>query len=258
MLAQMLADFFVFPALLVFFRVSSCIMVMPGVSDISVNVRARLFLAVFVTAAMFPVLSDSMPSLPQASSTMLRYVLAEFVMGILMGIGARIFIVALQIAGEMISFMTGLQASTLFDPSMGGNTTAPSLFLTMTGLILIFAINLHHTIFIGLIESYQYFPAGQIPLWGDTAQGITRVVADMFLVGVKMSAPVVTVGFLVYVGFGIFNRMVSQIQIFFVALPLNIMIGLFFLWVTLGSMLLLFAHELTEHALLISIEEQTK
>jgi len=73
-------------------------------------------------------------------------------------------------------------------------------------------------------------------------------------VGVKLAAPIMTVGFLIYVGFGIFNRLIPQLQVFFVALPLTITVGIFMLGVSLGGMVLLYSNELLEHAVLFAQE----
>lgn len=210
-------------------------------------------LAVMVSFAMFPVLEPTLPLLPESTTLLLKYIFAEFVMGVIMGIGARLFMNALQIAGEVIAFMSGLQASTLFDPSIGGQTSAPSLFLSVVGGMLVLALNLHHMAIQGVMESYQIFPPGEIPLWGDSALAVARTLTDAFAIGVKMAAPIMVVGFLTYVGFGVFNRLIPQIQVFFVALPLNIVIGIFFLILTLSSMLMLFGEELANHLFLITL-----
>lgn len=227
-------------------------MIFPALSDISVNMRFRLMLAVMVSLAMFPILEPQLPLLPENSTLLLQYVFAEFVMGVIMGISARLFMNALQIAGEVIAFTSGLQASTLFDPSIGGQTSAPSLFLSIVGAMLVLALNLHHMAIQGVMESYQVFPVGEIPLWGDSALAVARVLTDAFAIGVKMAAPVMVIGFLTYVGFGVFNRLIPQIQVFFVALPLNIVIGIFILALTISSMLTLFGEELANHLFLIT------
>lgn len=236
-------------------RLGTCIMVMPGVSNITVNMRFRLHLAVMISLVMFPVLETSMPALPEKTSLMLGYLFIEFIMGILMGISARLFVATLQIAGEMIAFMAGMQASTLFNPGVGGQTSAPSLFLTITGITFIFVINLHHVIFQGVLESYHMFPAGTtLPLMGDSARGLIQVLSDIFHIGVKMAAPIMVMGFLTYVAFGVFNRLIPQLQVFFVSLPLNITIGIFMMIITLSGMFGLFAKEVYEHAFLLTIE----
>lgn len=231
-------------------------MIFPGLSDVSINTRVRLLLAVFCTFAMFPILEESIPLMPESTTKMLEYIFIEFAVGVMMGISARMFVVAMHVAGELISFSAGLQASTLFDPSMGGNSTAPSLLLSMLASVLIFVTNLHHVMLLALMDSYNMFPVGNMPSLGDAAQAVTQVMSDLFLIGVKLASPVVAVGFLVYVGFGVFNRLIPQLQVFFVAMPLTIVIGLFVMAITLGGIVTLFIAELFDHAVLFTQEQK--
>jgi len=249
-----IASLLVFPFMLLLSRFGACFMIFPGISDLSVNVRTRLLLAFFVSLALFPLLEPTMPLLPDKVSTLVGYIFVELVIGIMMGVSARIFSSAMHFAGEIIGFSIGLQASTLFDPTSGSQSTAPALFLGMVGTVLIFALNMHHVIIQALADSYNYFPSGTLPDLGDAAQAVTTVVQDVFVIGVKLSAPIMTVGFLIYVGFGIFNRLIPQLQVFFVALPLTITVGIFMLGVSLGGMVLLYSSELLEHAVLFTQE----
>jgi flagellar biosynthetic protein FliR len=249
-----LASFFVFPLFLIFARVGTCIMVYPGLSDITISSRIRLWLAVFCSLAMFPILEPSMPTLPGSTSKVFEFLFIEMAIGLMMAVSARIFVSAMHVAGELISFSAGLQASNLFDPSLGGNSTAPSLLLTLTATLLVFVTNLHHVMLLAVLESYNMFPTGDLPLIGDAAQAVTRVVANMFLIGVKLAAPVVAVGFLVYAGLGVFNRLIPQLQVFFVAMPLTIVIGLFMMSITLGGIVTLFTAQLQDHAVLFTQE----
>ena len=124
-----IASLFVFPFMLILFRLGACLMVFPGVSDIAVNTRARLGIAVAASVAMFAMLEPSMPPLPTTNSAFISAILIEVVIGISMGLSAKLFSSALHVGGELISFTSGLQAATMFDPGAGGNSTAPSLFL---------------------------------------------------------------------------------------------------------------------------------
>lgn len=231
------------------------LMTMPGYSDLAINQRVRILLAFFISLAMFPILDDSLPLMPNTTSAFVMLLFTEVAIGIMIAIGARIFMSAMTVAGEMIAFSAGLQAATLFDPRSGSSTTAPGLFLGMVAAVLIFASGLYLVMVQAVLDSYQHFPPGNLPDLGDSAQAITTVVADMFLIGLKLSAPIVIVGFLGYCGFGIFNRMIPQLQVFFVALPLTIVVGIFLLGLTLGGMVLLFTDQLIEHAVIFTQDD---
>ena len=160
---------------------------------------------------------------------------------------------ALNTAGELIGYTSGLHAASLFDPRSGASTAAPALFLSMTVVTLIFVTNVHHIMIEAVFESYEYFPVGVLPELEDTAYAITKVIVDMFRVGIKIAAPVMVIGFLTYVSFGIFNRLIPQLHVFFVALPITIVGGLFVLGVAISSMITLFMDELIQHLVLVAV-----
>jgi flagellar biosynthetic protein FliR len=247
-----LASLFVFPFFLVFFRVAAAVMVFPALSDPSVNPRTRLLIAGGIALILWPMVGATLPALPETISQLAMYIIVELVLGLMMGIAARLFMSAMSVAGEMIAFSTGFQAATLFDPISNTNTTAPTLFLLITAGVLVLASNLHHVLIEGIMESYQLFPPGTLPPVGDVAQAVVGLVRDLFYVGLKIAAPVVVVGFLGYVAFGIFNRLIPQLHVFFVALPLTIVVGMFVLASALSLMLTLFVTELHNHVMLFN------
>ncbi len=245
-----IANLFVFPFFLIFMRFGSAIMIFPAYSDLSISKRIRLLLALFISLAMFPLLESKMPDLPEANSVMVSYIVIEVFIGISLAISSRLFMTALNTAGELIGFTSGLQAASLFDPRSGTSSSAPTLFLSVTAVTLIFITDLHHDMLIAIYDSYNYFPVGELPNLEDTTFAVTKVILDMFRIGIKIAAPVMVVGFLTYVAFGIFNRLIPQLPVFFVALPITIIGGLFVLGVSLASMITLFMDELTQHLVL--------
>jgi flagellar biosynthetic protein FliR len=248
-----IANLFVFPFFLIFLRMGSAIMVFPGFSDVSISPRIRLLIALFVSLALFPLLEPTMPTLPDKKSVLVGYIFVEMFIGIALAISGRLFMAALNTAGELIGYTSGLHAASLFDPRSGASTAAPALFLSITAVTLIFVTNLHHTMIEAVVESYAYFPVGELPELEDTAFAITKVIADMFRIGIKIAAPVMVIGFLTYVAFGIFNRLIPQLHVFFVALPITIAGGIFVLGVAVSSMITLFMDELTQRLVLMAV-----
>lgn len=250
MLTAIINNAVLFPWFLVFLRLGGMIMVFPGIGDSSVNPRVRLWFSVVASLAMYPAVFDSLPALPEQISILIAIILSELLLGILFGIAARIFISAMTVAGDVLSFMSGFQASMLFDPGAQAQTTAPATLLGLMGTLLVLITGLHLFMIETVAQSYTIFPVGQLPLMGDVSQAVIFVLRDAFTLGVKLAAPVLAAGFLVYVSFGVLNRLVPQVQAFFVAMPLNVLIGLLMLGLTLGTVLTLFTQEIFDHALL--------
>lgn len=248
-----IASLFIFPFLLVFFRLGAMVMVAPGFSDSAVNMRARLLIAVVVAAVMFPLLADTMPALPDKTGIMVRFIMVEIVVGICLGLAAKIFMAVLNIGGEIIAYMSGFQAATLFDPSSGANTTAITLYLMIVAGVLLFSFNVHHILLKGVLESYTVFPAGTFPELSPTVMAVITLVDNVFRIGVQISAPVLVSGFLGYMLLGVFNRLIPQLQVFFVAMPVTITFGLLMLMASLAIMFTVFMAEMGEHINLFGI-----
>lgn len=248
-----ITSLFVFPFFLIFLRVGAAVMVFPGFSDSSLNTRTRLLVALLISFTFFPLLQSQMPTLPATILPFLTLVFGEIIVGIVLAFGARLFMAALNVAGELIAFMSGLQAASLFDPRTGSNTIAPAIFISIVAVTLIFAMDIHHLMIEGIIDSYSLFPPGKLPSVGDSLAALVQVVSDTYVVGVKISAPIVVMGFLSYVGFGIFNRLIPQLQAFFVAVPITVAIGLVMMAATLSFMMLIFMEELAQHLILFNI-----
>ncbi len=223
-------------------------MVLPGFNDRAINPRARLMVALGISLVFWPLLADELPGLPGSAGILATMLFMELFIGIAFGTMARMFMAALNVAGELIGFQIGFQAAMLFNPQSGSNTTAISILLLLIMGVMIFATDLHHLFIEGVLETYAVFPVGQFLDLGLLAQTGVKVLADAFVAGVKIAAPVMVTGFLGYAAFGIFNRIVPQMQVFFVALPLTIMIGLAMLTASLSAMLLVFTQELTQMA----------
>ena len=114
-------------------------------------------------------------------------------------------------------------------------------FLSVVAVALIFAFDLHHLLIRAIADSYTLFrPGGGLPT-GDFAALAVKVVAESFLVAIQLAAPFLVFGLVFYVGLGILSRLMPQVQIFFVAMPANILLGFVILMLLMGSIGLVFA-----------------
>ncbi|PCI56072.1 MAG: flagellar biosynthetic protein FliR [Alphaproteobacteria bacterium] len=217
--------------LLTFTRIGTAMMIMPGLGDSFVSPRVRLHMALGISFVLFPVVLPYMPSPIPPTFALATLIIMELVIGVLFGTVARIFMIALDTAGMIISMQSGLANAQVFNPSLATQGSIMGAFLSMTGVLLLFTLNLHHLLIIGLVESYELFPLGSIPDTGSMAEFVSQAIAASFLVGVKLASPFIVLTLIIYVGMGVLSRLMPQIQVFMVALPLQILLSitLFFL-----------------------------
>jgi flagellar biosynthesis protein FliR len=164
----------------------------------------------------------------------------EILIGAVLGLAARLTISALQVAGSVIAQQLGLGFVTAVDPTQGQQGLILGNFLTILGVTLIFATDLHHLVIAALNDSYKLFQPGDIPLFGDVAALTTRTIADAFRIGIQLSAPFLVFGLLFNLGLGVLSRLMPQMQVFFVGIPLSILLGFLILLLVVGAMMATF------------------
>jgi len=223
--------------MLTFGRVGTMVMLLPGVGEMNLPVRVRLTIALVLTAIVLPLHQKAYTvSLTELGPVLLMFG-QEMLIGAVLGLTARLAIASLQIAGSVIAQQLGLGFVTAVDPTQNQQGVLVGNFLTLLGITLIFATDLHHLVIAALNDSYTLFAPGELPLVGDMAQHVTSVVATAFRIGIQLSAPFLVFGLLFNLGLGVLSRMMPQMQVFFIGLPLSILLGLLLLLLVMGAMM---------------------
>jgi flagellar biosynthetic protein FliR len=231
--------------MLVFARIGTMIMMLPGLGEMSVPRRIRLTLALVLSAVLLPLHRAAYEVDLTTFGPVLILMCQEIFIGAVLGLTARLMISALQIAGFVIAQQLGLGFASAVDPTQGGQQgVLISNFLTMLGVTLIFATDLHHLIIAALNDSYRLFRPGEIPLIGDVAALTTQTIALAFKIGIQLSAPFLIFGLLFNLGLGVLSRLMPQMQVFFVGMPLSILIGLLILFLVLGAVMMVFLNSM--------------
>lgn len=223
--------------LLIFARIGTMIMLFPGLGEVAMSSRIRLTIALLLAAVMFPLHRTAYQIDLRSLSAVIMMLGQEMLIGAVLGISVRLAISALQYAGSVIAQQLGLGFVTEIDPTQGQQGAIIGNFLAMLGIALIFATNLHYLLIGALDDSYTLFSPGEIPATSDMAALATKTVASSFRIGIQMSAPFLVFGILFNLGLGVLSRLMPQMQVFFVGVPLSILIGLLILLVVLGAMM---------------------
>ncbi len=230
--------------ILTFTRVGSAIMVMPGLGDTFMPTRVRLLFALAMSFVFYPLILPFIPNPVPAGVGLIVLMTSEMVIGILIGTVARIFTTALDTAGMVISTQSGLANAQVFNPSLATQGSIIGAFLSMTGIMFIFATNMHHVLIMGIMESYQTFPIAQgMPEAGSMAELITMAVTSSFSIGIKLAMPFLILTLLMYLGMGVLARLMPQIQVIQVVLPLQILMSLVLLMIVLTAIMMFWIGE---------------
>lgn len=226
--------------LLVFARLGAVMMMLPVFSDTAVPVRIRLLVALGISLALFGLIG---PQVPATGSTMGLAGLAvgEMLIGLALGTIIRIMFLAITIAGSIISLQTGLTSAVMPDAALGGQLPVMAKLVSVAAAVVCFSLGIHHMWIAAMVNSYLVFPVGGLPPAADFAQlAITTTTRSMDL-GFSLAAPLVVYGIVFNVALGLSARLAPTIQVFFVAQPLNILLGLALFTAILGAVLMGFA-----------------
>ncbi len=213
--------------ILIFARVGSILMLIPALGEMTIPARMRLSFGLVFSLVLYPLIVPSLPPLPENVLTILVYLLHELAIGLIIGAITRLVTMAAAVAGSVIAYQTGLSGAQGPDPINGGAQGALiGAFLSMLGVTLIFATNLHHVALMAIRDSYMIFSPRDPLMFGDAAQLAIQSAASAFVIGIQMSSPFIVLGLVFYLGMGLLGRMMPQLQVFFVAMPATIWVGL--------------------------------
>jgi flagellar biosynthetic protein FliR len=226
--------------LLVFARAGTMVMLLPGLGELSVPPRLRLTIALVLAAILLPLHRSAYHIDLTAIGPVLLMFAQEILVGAVLGLTAKLTISALEVAGSVVAQQLGLGFVTAVDPTQNEQGVIVGNFLALLGVTLIFATDLHHLIIAALDDSYTLFRPGEVPAVGDIAALVTKTTSSAFRIGVELSAPFLVFGLLFNIGLGVLSRLMPQMQVFFVGLPLSILIGLFTFVLVMGTMMATF------------------
>jgi len=210
--------------LAVFARVGAAMMLMPAVGEAVVPMRVRLALGLAFTAVVAPAMADALPPPPADAIGLAAYLGAEAAAGLTFGIGLRLIVMALQIAGTMAAQATSL--AQFFGAANVDPQPAISQLLMLAGLALALAAGLHVRLAEGLILSYEVLPPGRLPAGADLAEWGTGRVARAFSLAFMLAVPFLIAATVYNLALGAINRAMPQLMVAFVGAPALTMGGL--------------------------------
>ena len=211
---------------LIFARVGALVMLLPGIGETTVPPRIRLAFAFLFSLVLYPVMAAKLPAIPLGVDGVVGQVVLEILIGIGIGALLRFFLSTLAVAGEVVSIQTTLSFAQTTNPLGSQPTATLATFLTLVGLTLIFATDLHHVFIGGVVGSYNVFPVGHSAPVRDFGELATRLMGQTFALGIQLAAPVIVFSLAFNVASGFIGRAMPQFQIFFIATPLTVLLGL--------------------------------
>lgn len=231
--------------LLLYARLGAVAMLLPLFGEDAVPTRIRLLLGLGLTAGLWGLLSARVLPVAAIPAALPGALIAELLVGLGLGMVVKIMFQAAAMAGSIISLQIGLSSALINDPAQGGQAPLLSKFVSMAATLVCLSAGVHHLWIAAMVQSYALFPVGVLPPAGDFAQLAIAVTGKAMALAVALAAPMLVYGIVLNIALGMAVRLAPAIQIFFIAQPLTIMLGLTVTAITLGPLLLAFSAAMT-------------
>jgi flagellar biosynthetic protein FliR len=225
---------------LVFIRVSAIVVMLPILGDRSTPARIKAGLSLLIALLVVPFVGRPSGVSEDLFSLVLKMG-GELFIGIILGFAGRFLFEGIQMAGQLVGFQMGFSIVNIIDPVTSKQVSIIAEFQYLLAGLLFLAIDGHHLLLQAVSESYAVVPVLGFHLTGALIQNIVDLTREMFVISMKISAPIVVALVFANIGLGIVARTVPQINIFIVGFPLQIAIGL----VGIGLTMPIFMHVTT-------------
>lgn len=214
--------------LLIFLRVGSILMFAPIFGGKNIPLLFKIGLAFSVSIILFPILD--LEFFPFFSETIpfAIGVASEIMLGAIIGLSVNIIFAGIQLAGQLAGYQMGFAIANVMDPQTGQQSSIFAGLMNIVALLLFLAFNAHHWFLRCLVESFNLVPFFNFHINGSLAEHFIRIGSNMFIVAVKVAAPIMAALLLTSVALGIVARTVPKMNIFLVAMPLKIVLGIMF------------------------------
>jgi len=224
--------------LLVFMRVTGIFVAAPIYSNENTPMIARVGLSAMISFILIPLVAGTVTIDSSNLFLFAGFAIQELFVGILIGFVGAIFFSLSSLAGTLLDRQTGFEMVNAIDPLSDMEMPLFGSFYNILFVLIFLNINGHHLFLRALHDSYLQIPiAHSITISDDLVRGIIDFFRDMTVMAFILSLPVVVTSFLANVVLGIFAKTMPQINVFLIGMPLNIVVGMLTIWVTLQALL---------------------
>jgi len=230
--------------LLLFFRFAALFIATPIFSHKNIPMNVKAAMAFFFTIVFYP----SMPAVSIAITvpSIVLAILSEFMLGLAVGIVLLLAYNVITFAGGQISFMMGFSMASAIDPQSGVSMPIISQFLSLMGLMILLALNLHHWMLLFIDKSLEAVPLGGFLMSENLFNYIINATSNMFLVGFMIAFPIIALSWLADVIFGMLMKTMPQFNLLVIGFPIKIMVAFTVLIATFTATMLILKGQMQE------------
>lgn len=191
----------------------------------NINVPVKILLALVLAMVVFPSAKMLDLSPAQMSEDLVLLSAREVVIGLSLGFLTRLFFFTVGMTGELVSVSIGLGQAQIFNPMLGSNSNTVEQFYNTVATLIFFAINGHHMVLSGIVQSYELIPLAQLKINMGPFVEMVTFAQDMMVMAIKMCAPILGAVMVTNIAMGILGRAVPQINVLVTSVPVTLMLG---------------------------------
>jgi flagellar biosynthetic protein FliR len=220
---------------LVLARTGALVATAPVFGSLALPRRVKALLAVMLSLLVTPLyLNASLPPIERLPEYA-RLMVSEVLIGLLLGLGVHILFSGIQIAGQIVSQMSGLSLAEVADPAFDEDSSVFSQFFYFLVLAVFVAVGGHRIVTEALLETFAWAPPGQAVLGDTYVEVLTNITTQSFALGIRAAAPLLAALLLTTIVLGLISRTLPQINIIAVGFGLSSMVLLGVLFLSVGA-----------------------
>jgi len=222
---------------LVFCRMAGVFILAPVLGGGQVPPTVRIGAALAIGALVVPFVQYDPAAVPTGLWPYTVAVARETTVGMVLGFGATLLFMALQIAGEVIDIQMGFMMANVTDPSTNIASPLMGQFMYILALLVFLAVNGHHWLIRAMAESYRLIPLAETTARPAFAEHMNTMMSETFTRALQFGAPIVAALLLTEMAMGVVGRAVPQMNIMMLGFSIRIAIGLAVLWFAMASIM---------------------
>jgi flagellar biosynthesis protein FliR len=225
-------------------RVGGLVVTAPLFSFGSLPAKLRLILTLALALVITPIELSARPATPPNLPDHAVQLAGELSIGALLGLGVMVLLAGAQLAGQIISQMSGLSVADAFNPVLGEESPIVANLLQMTALAVFVAIGGHRLLVGALLDTYTMIPLGRAELTSSLGKLVPALLAESFSLALRGAAPAIVALLLATISLGLISRTLPQMNVMAIGFGLNVLVTLGILALSIGGIAWLFQEQL--------------
>ncbi len=219
--------------LFIFVRMTGLFVIAPIFGRASIPVYFKVGFSLLMSLILVNTISLPSPEYYESIYQVAMIVIKEFVVGITIGMIPYLVFTAIYVAGEITDMQIGFGISNVIDPISNIQVPLTSNLYYMMAMLIFLGVNGHHWLIKALFDSYTTVPLGTAVFGPGIMNNVMTMMGSIFFIGFKIAAPIIAAILITDVALGTISRMVPQLNVFVVGMPLKIIVGVIVMMVTI-------------------------